>query len=108
MSSIAASLPVPVAPPDVVAFAEKQGVGEYLPAVLAMTRRIFPASPIEVFLEEDAEIANDWHIIVEVQVPADSGVEELIATHEVWSKEIFRNCPATHVCIFCLGVSPSL
>jgi hypothetical protein len=42
MSSAAATLPLPVVPPDVLAFAQEQGVVAYLSAVLAMIRRIFP------------------------------------------------------------------
>lgn len=105
MSSTTTSLPLPVAPPDVLAFAEEQGVRAYLPAVLAMTRRIFPTWPVKVFLEEDAEIANDWSIILEVQVPEDATPESLAEAHWQWSGEIFQHCSSTHVCLFCLGMA---
>lgn len=104
MSSTEASLPLPDLSADVKAFAEKEGVAAYLPAVLAMTRRIFPTLPIKVFLEDDPEIANDWHIVLEVLLPDDVDVERAVAAHEQWTREIFEHCPATHVCVFRLGM----
>lgn len=104
MSSTTTALPLPVVPPDVLAFAEKVGVAEYLPAVLAMTRQLFPTNSMQVFLEGDPEIADDWHIILEVQIPADSSAEELIAMHHRWNSDVFHNCPARYISIFRLGV----
>lgn len=95
--------PLPVIPPEVAAFAAEQGVTEYLPALLALVRRIFPQSRIGVLLEDDPEIANDWHIVFEVDV---NGMEEhqLFTAQTQWSSEIFQHCPATHVCVFRLGM----
>ena len=104
MSSITTSLPLPEVSPEVRAFAAEQGVSAYLPAVLAMTRRIFPTWPIEVFLEDDPEIADDWHVVLEVQVPEDATAESLAEDHWQWGGEIFQHCPSTHVCIFRLGM----
>lgn len=104
MSSATTAFPLPAVPPDVLAFAEKVGVAAYLPAVLAMTRQIFPASPMRVFLEGDPEIANDWHIILEVRIPADSSADDLVAVHHRWNSDIFHHCPARYVCNFRLGV----
>jgi hypothetical protein len=104
MPSTTSPLPIPVIPPEVLAFAAEQGAAAYLPAVVEMTRRIFPTAPIAVFVEEDPEIADDRHIVLEVQVPQDTGVEELVTTHRQWVDDIFRHCPATHVCVFRLGV----
>lgn len=105
MSSIAPALPVPVAPPDVVAFAEKHVASAYLPAVLAMTRWIFPTWPIKVFLEEDAEIADLWQIIIEVQIIKEADAETLFNLDQRWVRELFEHCPSTHVCLFCLGMA---
>lgn len=107
MSAPTTILPLPDVSPDVLAFAQEQGAATYLPGVLAMTRRIFPTSPMRVFLEDDPEIADDWHIVLGVQVPAESGVDELVATHQQWSRDIFEHCPAKYVCVFRLGVTPS-
>ncbi len=107
MSASTTTLPLPEVSPEVRAFAEEQGVAAYLPAILAMTRRIFPAAPMRVFLEDDPEIENDWHIIVEVQVPKDATPEFFVETDEQWCSEIFQHCPARYVCIFRLGVALS-
>ncbi len=104
MPSPTTSLPLPDVSPDVQTFAEKEGVAPYLPAVLEMTRRIFPTWPIKVFLEDDPEIANDWHIVLEVEVPDEPDVDRLVEVHGQWSREIFEHCPSTHVCIFRLGM----
>ena len=104
MSIIATALPSSVVSPEVWAFAEQQGVAAYLPAVLAMTQRIFPAWPLKVFLEDDPEIANDWHIILEVQVPEDATADAVAERHWQWCGEIFQHCPSTHVCVFRLGM----
>ncbi|HWG43436.1 MAG TPA: hypothetical protein VN688_11675 [Gemmataceae bacterium] len=105
MSPTTTSLPLPTVSADVRTFAEEQGVTPYLPAVLALARRIFPTWPIKVFLEDDPEIANDWHIILEVQVPEDADADTLFALGQQWTEGIFQNCPATHVCVFRLGMA---
>ncbi len=104
MSSTTTALPLPDVSADVRTFAEEQGVAAYLPAMLATTRRIFPTWPIKVFLEDDPEIANDWHIIFEVQVPDDATAETLFALHQQWTQETFDDCPSTHICTFRLGM----
>lgn len=104
MASLTTTLPLPEVSPEVYAFAEKAGVADYLPAVLAMTRRIFPTWPIRVFLEDDPEIADDWHIVLEVQTPEQATAEELFAMDQQWVEEIFACCPSTHVCTFRLGM----
>ena len=105
MVSTTTTLPVPVASPDVLAFAKEQGVLAYLPAMLEATRRVFPAWPIKVFLEEDHEIANDWYIVLEVQVPEDATVDHLVACQQHWSSGIFQVCPSTHVHVFRFGMA---
>jgi hypothetical protein len=105
MSLLATSLPLPCVSPDVLTFAEEQGVSAYLPTLLALAQRIFPTWPIKVFLEDDPEIADDWHIILEVQVPDDADAKTLFALHKQWTKGLFQNCPATHVCVFRLGMT---
>ena len=105
MSSTTTALPLPEVTSDVWTFAEQQGVAAYFPAVLAMTRRIFPTWPVKVFLEDDPEIANDWHIVLEAQVPEEATAEALFALDQQWVEEIFEHCPSTHVCIFRLGMA---
>jgi hypothetical protein len=97
--------PSPAVAPEVLAFAEQEGVTPYLPAVIEMTRRIFPGAPLRVFVEDDPEIANDRHIVLEVELRG-MGVPELIATHRQWISEIFQHCPSTHAPVFRLGMVP--
>lgn len=104
MSIIATALPSSAVSPEVWAFAEQQGVAAYLPAVLAMTQRIFPAWPLKVFLEDDPEIAKDRHIVIEIQLPEDLDVERTVVLQTQWSRGIFEHCPSTLVCVFRLGM----
>jgi hypothetical protein len=97
------TLPLPSVSQEVQAFAAEQGVTPYLPAVLELARRLFPAAPMTVLKEGDPEIANDWHIVIEVDT-AGMTAEQLITLHRQWSRELFQRCPATHVCVFRLGM----
>ena len=90
-------------PAEVRAFAEEQGVTAYLPAVQEMTRRIFPGAPLRLLVEDDPEIANDSHIVIEVDVSGRT-VAELVAAEDKWTSEIFQHCPATHVVVFRLAL----
>ncbi len=91
-------------PPEVLAFAEEQGVSAYLPAVLAMTQRLFPdARRMAVLVEDDPEIANDRHIVLEVDV---CGLDPAgyVEVDWRWGRELFQICPAPVVCVFRLGL----
>src|SRR5437588_788642 len=92
MASMMAPGALSAVPPELLAFAAGQGVLAYLPAVLEMTRRIFPASPVRGVVEEDAEVENDRHIVFEVEVGGRE-VAELVAAQSRWSSEIFQHCP---------------
>lgn len=106
MSAPTTVLPLPEVSSDVRTFAEEQDVAEYLPAVLAMARHIFPSWPIKVFLEEDLEITGDWYITLEVQVPDDAIPEKLAELHWQWCGEIFQHCPSpTHTGLFHLRMA---
>ena len=89
---------------DVVAFAREQQVEEYLPSVLEMTRRIFPsARRIAVTAEDDPEIANDKHIVIEVEA-AGLNIEQALQARRQWCRDMFQCCPSTLVCVFRLGL----
>lgn len=92
---------------DVLAFATEQGVNDLLLPVLDMTRRLFPdARRLEVMLEDDPELADDRHIVFEVEI----GPTEVFRSadlHWQWSRNLFQLCPAKHTCLFGLHVNMS-
>ena len=91
----------PVLPADVIAFAAEQGVGEYLPAVLEMTRQVFSrAASISVLLEDDPEIADWRKIVFEIDIAGWEDVDQLVAAQQQWTASLFQHCPATHVHFF--------
>ncbi len=92
----------PAVPAEVLAFADEQGVANYLPAILELTRHVFPvARRLDVLVEDDPEIAGDRHIVFEVEVPLT--IPEALAVERRWSEELFRICPAPLVCVFRLS-----
>src|SRR5438093_2252030 len=99
MNQVTASPPGPTMSPEIAAFAAERGVSEYLPAVLAMTQAIYSGRDITIVLEDDPEIANDRHIVFNVDVTGLS-VQQLVDTQWQWSGEIFKHCPSTHAPIF--------
>src|SRR5437879_3996859 len=102
MSETAVASSLPVVSPQVADFAAKQGVAEYLPGVIEMTRRIYPGRSITIQLEEDAEIADDWCIMLDVDM-TNLEVQQIAETQWQWCSDIFNHCPATHVHFFRLG-----
>jgi hypothetical protein len=94
--------PLPAVPPDVLAFAAEQGVATYLPAVLEMTRQVFPEVPLSVQVEDDPEIANDRHLVIGVKAQ-NLGVPQALEALYEWHRELFARCPAPLVCVFRLG-----
>ena len=99
MSTLSAAGPVTGLSPEVMAFAAEQGVTAYLPAVIEMTQRIYPGLAIHVLIEEDPEIANDRHLLLDVDTSS-YNTEQLIATSRQWVPDLFKVCPSTHVCVF--------
>ncbi len=98
--SLSTTTPSPVFPADVTAFAAECGVTDFLIPVYEMTRRVFPtARRITPVLEYDPEIEDSRCIVFEIVTGP------LEASHAVdlrweWSRELFKVCPATHVCDF--------
>ena len=85
--------------PDLIAFAEENGVGDSLSPLLEMTRRIFPtARRIDVYLEEDPEIANERYIVYDVAVPGQSP-DQATEAHHLWGKELLRVLPYPRDCL---------
>jgi hypothetical protein len=91
-------------PADVLEYAARQKVQDYLNPLLEATRRIFPtARQIVVNLNLDPEIADEWCIVFDVRVPAPD-VPRFIETKNAWNRKLFRICPAPLVCTFALCV----
>ena len=92
-------------PQEVRAFAAEQGVAPYLTPVLKMAQRRFPdARRMALLVEEDPEIADDRHIVIEVDL---AGVtpEEYVERDRQWGHELFQICPAPLICVFRLSLS---
>jgi hypothetical protein len=92
---------LPLIPLDVAAFAAEHEIRNSLSAVLSLTRRIFPSSSIAPRLEQDAEMDDQWSIVVEVNV-AGLEVPQLVASQRQWTEGLFACCPSTLAHLFCL------
>jgi hypothetical protein len=89
-------------PPDVVDFAVKNGVDAYLDSLLEATRQLFPTmEKLRVFMEDDPEIRDDWHIVFESWVPPED-VPNYVQTKRRWNEALLRICPTPLICTFCL------
>src|SRR5438552_5512520 len=93
-------------PPEVLAYAEEQGVSTYLDPLLDATRRAFPQAPLQVYVEEDPEIAGERHIVFLVDVTGRLA-DELFGAENRWTEDLFACCPSTHVCVFRIGMVAS-
>jgi hypothetical protein len=102
MNQIAQKASLPSVPPEVWTFAAEQGASDYVYPLIELMQRLFPGRPLTVLLEDDPEIVNDRHIVIEADVTGMT-VDELVAAQRGWSSGIFRHCPATHVPIFRSG-----
>jgi hypothetical protein len=97
--------PQPVIPPDVVEFARSQGVEQFLRPLIEWAREVYPsATRFEVFTEDDPEIANDRHIVFELDVPLN--VDEALESDRQWRTGLFRVVPAPLVCVFRKSADP--
>src|SRR5438874_13397986 len=88
---------------EVQIFAAEQGVANYIPAILNMTRQIFSNSTMQVAVEDDPEIADDRHIILEVSV-RNMDVSQALQAEYRWHEGLFAHCPAPLASVFRLGL----
>jgi hypothetical protein len=95
-------LPLPELSPEVLAFAKEKGVSAYLPAIREMTRKLFPQAAVQVFVQEDAELLDIRQIIFQVDFTELDPPDSVDAIRK-WNRGLFKDCPATHVHVFCLG-----
>jgi hypothetical protein len=97
------SIPPLTVPPEVCAFAHDKGVEQHLPALIDLSRRVFPeASRVQILLDEDPEIADDRHIVFRLAVPLD--MPESLAADRQWIEGLNRVCPKAQVCVFRLSL----
>ncbi len=93
------SAPRPTIPEDVRTFAREKGVEQYLEPLIEVARQVYPtATRFEVFTEDDPEIANDRHIVFDLDVDLD--VERALEADQHWRDGLFRVVPAPLVCVF--------
>ena len=88
---------------EVDSLAEQLGVRAELPAVMAMTRQIFPGSRASVEVEIDPEIANYVNLVIVVRLPPQK-IEASVAAYQRWHRELPETCPASLASNFCLGM----
>jgi hypothetical protein len=87
-------------PADVLDFAARQNLGDYLEPLRQATQRVFSmARRTNVILEKDPEIPGDWHITFEVRVLDLSSADASEARNH-WITELFSSCPAPLACFF--------
>jgi hypothetical protein len=89
-------------PPDVQEFAREKGVSQYLPPLIQLVRRAFPASTLAVSLGRDAEDETHQYIALDVDA---SGLDsaQLLAGQRSWSEGVSQLCPSARAVYFVLG-----
>ena len=91
-------------PREVMSLSKQLHIEDYLNKVYEMTRRMFPlARKVEVFVEDDPEIANQKYIVFQVTVPGLDAAGFLDGERR-WVAELFRCCPTTVSSAFTLGL----
>ena len=89
-------------PPEVEVFAAHEGAAPYLHEVIRMTNRVFPNCRINLLVEDDPEIADDRHIVLEVKTNME--VAEALQAEYQWHEGLFVHCPAPLAPVFRLGL----
>jgi hypothetical protein len=88
--------------PDVLDFARRHQVADYLDPLMDAIHRHFPnTESVRVFLEEDAEIRDEWSIVFEVRI-AWPDLDAVHAARRRYKEDLFRICPAPLACLFVL------
>jgi hypothetical protein len=81
-------MPVPARPvtwsPEILEFARRVGLAPHLDALVEATHRTFPTlRKLDVTLECDPEIVNDWYLVFEVEVPS-ADVPDFVKAKRAW------------------------
>ena len=104
MADQAITLSAPVISPEVLAFAKARGVDQYLAAVIDVAQRAFPRSVLRVSVDEDVEDETYQYIALDVEF-GDMPVEELLASHRMWSGAVGHVCPSRYAVYFVLDAA---
>jgi hypothetical protein len=92
------TVPLPVIPPEVVAFAREQDVEKILTELIEWTRQIYPsATRFDVFVEDDPEFP-DRYIVFELDAPLT--IEQWLEADRRWHEGWVRIYPYPRTCIF--------
>jgi hypothetical protein len=102
MSSQTISAPNPVVSPEVLAFAEEQGVSKLLPQLIDWARQVYPtATKFDVFVEDDPEIP-DRYIVFQLRVRLTQ--PESRAARDKWDEGLTRIYAYPRTCMFRLSL----
>ena len=94
----ASAAPHPVIPPEVVAFAQEQGVEKIMTELVEWTRQVYPsATRFDVFVEDDPEFP-DRYIVFELDAPL--SVEQAMEADDRWGDGWLRIYPYPRTLIF--------
>jgi hypothetical protein len=100
------SILLPYVPPEVKALAAELGVGECLPKVLGLARRLFPTEPMSVTVYWDHDVGEKQCILIEVLVPAEADfASDVRPRQEAFNRELIDVCPATFTHAFGLSTA---
>ena len=88
---------------DVDSLAEQLGVRAELPAIVEMTRCVFPEAEVSIEIDDDPEIANDFHLAIVVRIARFTGKASVDA-YRRWHRELSDACPAPLKNVFRLSV----
>jgi hypothetical protein len=93
-------------PTEVLEFAERSQVAEYLEPLREGLQQVFPtAVSVHLTLDLDPEIRDDWHITFHVVVPKSDIPDFVEATH-AWYDQKGLRVPRPFVCLFRLNLKP--
>jgi hypothetical protein len=90
-------------PADVLAFAARQHVSQYLEPLLEATRKLFPSAEIRVLFERDPELPDVEWIAFDIRV-SKADVSDYLEADRRLGDELFRICPALLVHNFVLSL----
>jgi hypothetical protein len=97
MSAVPSSPPATLAwPADVLEFARKEQIDQYLEPLDNALRRLFPTGQFRAVVEPDPELRDVTFLVFEVRVSA-KDVPDFLAARRAWHDELHRIVPRTCV-----------